>query len=207
MRKESASVIEDKLFTKDIVFAILTRKKEVKRTRIILAKLMELYSMEMYTSIVENRIMQSDSIDWDIEKEHVVLDLFERNLLLDEVALHRYGDILEGYIEGSKYEHLLDYIDSLERLRRLNNQALAMYQEKSLKMMYHTIKANKKYKNEFPDEYKTICKWCRLEMLSRTQLPKIYYFFKEFPNLLKCVYLRLVVIKVYKKLKAENSIS
>lgn len=175
-------MIDKDIFTDEVVYAILKRKQEINRTYIVLSKLMEMYDMEAYASVAENRILDSDSIGYAIEKDHVVLDVFEKDIWLDEVALHWFKDILTGYISESNYHKFLDYVESLEHTRRIQNQALEMYQGKSLKGLISHVVEHRKYKKVFPNEFEMICYWCRLELLSRTPFPRLYYFFKELPD-------------------------
>lgn len=158
---------------------------------------MKMYDMETYTSVAESRILDSDSLDYAIKKDHIVLDAFENDIWLDEIALHCFSDIMEGYISESDYNKFLDYVESLENVRRIQNQSLALYREKSLKGLFSTIREHRKYKNIFPDESKTICYWSGLEMLSRTPFPRLYYFFKELPDRLRFIYLKRWLLKAF----------
>nr|WP_295680324.1 hypothetical protein [uncultured Lachnoclostridium sp.]DAE03948.1 MAG TPA: hypothetical protein [Myoviridae sp. ct2cn10] len=189
------------IFTNEVVYAILTREKEIKRTYIILSKLMEMYDMDTYTSVAESRILDSDSIGYSIEKDHIILDVFEKDIWLDEVALHRYSDILEGYITRSSYDKFLDLVEALENTRRIQNMSLSLYQGKSLKGLISTVIEHRKYKRVFPKEYEMMCHWCWLELLSRTPFPKLYFFFKELPNRLRFVYLKSGLLKAFPEAK------
>lgn len=185
------------IFTNDVVYAILKRRPEIKRTYIILSKLMKMYDMETYTSVAESRILDSDSLDYAIKKDHIVLDAFENDIWLDEIALHCFSDIMEGYINVSDYNKFLDYVESLEKVRRIQNQSLALYQGKSLKGLFSTIMEHRKYKNNFPDEFKSICQWSRLEVLSRTPFPRLYYFFMELPDRFRFYYIKQRLLKSF----------
>ncbi len=195
-------MIDKDIFTDQVVYAILKRKPEINRTYIVLSKLMKKYDMETYTPVAENRILDSDSIGYAIENDHVVLDVFEKDIWLDEIALHRFSYILEGYINESSYHKFLDYVESLEHTRRIQNQALEMYQGKSLKGLISHVREHRKYKHVFPDEFEMICNWCRLELLSRTPFPRLYYFFKELPDRLRLNYLKNGLRKDFPSAKA-----
>jgi hypothetical protein len=190
-------MIDKDIFTNKVVYAILKRKPEIKPTYIVLSKLMKMFDMETYASVVENRILDSDSIEYAIEKNHVVLDVFEKDIWLDEVALHWFSDILKGYIIESSYHKFLDYVASLERLRRIQNQSLESYQGKSLKGLFNVIFVNRKYKSMFPDKVEMIYYWCGLELLSRTPFPRLYYFFKELPDRHRFNYLKQGLLKAF----------
>lgn len=195
-------MIDKDIFTDEVVYAILKRKPEINRTYIVLSKLMRMYDMETYASVAENRILDSDSIGYAIEHDHVVLDVFEKDIWLDEIALHRFSYILEGYISESSYDKFLDYVESLENTRRIQNQALEMYQGKSLKGLISHVREHRKYKNIYPNEFKMIRYWCRLELLSRTPFPRLYYFFKELPDRHKLNYLKSGLLKAFPGAKA-----
>lgn len=195
-------MIDKNIFTDEVVYAILKRKPEINRTYIVLSKLMRMYDMETYASVAENRILNSDSIGYAIENDHIVLDVFEKDIWLDEIALHRFSYILEGYISESHYDKFLDYVWSLEHTRRIQNQALEMYQGKSLKGLISHVREHRKYKNIYPNEFEMIRYWCRLELLSRTPFPRLYYFFKELPDRHKLNYLKSGLIKVFPGAKA-----
>lgn len=195
-------MIDRDIFTAEVIYAILKRKPEINRTYIVLSKLMETYDMETYAFIAENRILDSDSIGYAIEKDHIVLDIFEKDIWLDEVALHWFSDILEGYICESSYNKCLDYVESLENTRRIQNQALALYQGKSLEGLFSTVIEHRKYKHVFPNEFEMICYWCWLELLSRTPFPMLYYFFKELPDRLRFTYLKRGLLKIFPVSKA-----
>ncbi|SHO46791.1 hypothetical protein [Anaerocolumna xylanovorans] len=199
-------MIDKDIFTDEVVYAILKRKPEINRTYIVLSKLMKMYDMETYASAAENRILDSESIGYAIEKDHVVLDVFEKDIWLDEVALHRFSYILEGYISESSYDKFLDYVGSLEHTRRIHNQALEMYQGKSLKGLISHVVEHRKYKNTFPSEFEMICYWCKLELLSRTPFPRLYYFFKELPDRLRFNYLKQALHKAFPESKTGKKV-
>ena len=171
------------MFSKPVLRAIFLRKKEVDREYFILSKIMQAYSMEAYTPVVENLILDSEYISPAIERDHVVLDIYEKDIWLSNVGLYMFADILKGFINEDMYENFLDCADSLENMRRISNQSLQLYQEKSIAGLLHIVVEHyQKYRKEFPEETPMIYMWCVLELLSRTRLPKIYYFIKELPT-------------------------
>ncbi len=190
-------MIDKDIFTNEVVYAILKRKPEIKPTYIVLSKLMKMYDMETYASVAENRILDSASIGYAIKKDHVVLDVFEKDIWLDEVALHWFSDILKGYISESSYYKFLDYVESLEKTRRIQNQALEMYRGMSLKGIISHVVEHRKYKTVFPNELEMIYYWCGLELLSRTPFPRLYYFFKELPDRHRFNYLKQGLLKAF----------
>lgn len=199
-------MIDKDIFTNEVVYAILKRKPEINRTYIILSKLMKMYNMETYATVAENRILDSDSIGYAIEKNHVVLDVFEKDIWLDEIALHRFSYVLEGYISESSYDKFLDYVGSLEHTRRIQNQALEMYQGMSFKGIISHVVEHRKYKTVFPNELEMIYYWCRLELLSRTPFPRLYYFFKELPDRYRFNYLKQGLLKAFLESKAGKKV-
>lgn len=174
------------IFTESVLRAILLRKKELDREYYILSKFMKAYGMENYASVAENLILDDEGISFAIDKENVILDLFKKDIWLDNVALYMFADILEGFIDKSQYRKFLEYTDSFEKIRRINNQSLEFYRSKGLTgLMLTVIKHHQKYVKLYPEQTRIIYKWCVLELLSRTGLPKAYYFIKELPTKVK----------------------
>ena len=174
------------IFTESVLRAILLRKKELDREYYILSKFMKSYGMENYASVAENLILDDEGISYAIERENVVLDLFEKDIWLDNIALYMFADILEGFIDKNQYRKFLEYTDSFEKIRRINNQSLEFYRSKSLTGLMRTvIEHHQKYVRLYPQQTRMIYKWCALELLSRTRLPKAYYFIKELPTKVK----------------------
>jgi len=188
-----------KIFTDDVKQAILKRKKEVNKTFIIVSKLMGLYGMSEYTIIAENLILAKEVSDQFFE-EHISVDFIKGDMLLDETALCVYKSILTGYIDVKQYMVFLDYVESLENARRLNNHAIQFYRNKSFMELFKTMYTESKHKATFPDEVKIINIWCILELLSRTLLPKIYYFIKGLPIMFK---IKFITHSISNRLKAE----
>lgn len=179
---------EKKLFTDEVVQAILKRKEKVNKTVIIVSKLMEVYGMSAYTKIAERLILDKKGSE-KLFEEHVTLDFLTGDIWLDEVALYYYSDILEGFIESEKLKAFMEYIDSCENLNRINNQSIQMYREKNFIELFKTMRYHNRYKKSLPFEVKLIKKWCMLELLSRTALPRIYYSIKELPLNIKVKYI------------------
>lgn len=173
-------------FTNDVLYAILRRKKEVNLTYVFLSKLMKRFDMSIYTEIVDDRIFEDEAIGYAIENNHVVMDLYQNDILLDEVALHWFRPIMEGYISHEDYEKYLDYIESYEKIRRYNNLLLQTYQKMNIYEISKTVFIHmKKYRKTNPWEVRILCCWCGLELLSKTRIPFLIIYIKELPLLIR----------------------
>ncbi len=172
-------------FTDDLVYAILMRKKEVQKTYVILSKFMSVFDMAEYTSVAEHLILGSEELNYVIDKEHVIIDYFKKDLWMDEAALHVFRNIMEGFIDSDRYDKFLDLIESGENIRRLNNRLLSFYREKSIACLSRTIIESWKQRKVLQENGKMVYTWLALELLSRTRIPKIYYFIRSIPIRIK----------------------
>lgn len=172
------------IFSDEVRNAIYKRKKEINKTMIILSKLLKCYGMESYQHTVERLILAKETDDKFLE-EHTVLDFIHGDLWLDVDALIFYGDILKGFIGEDEYKQFMNFIQSSEVLREAQNQALKLYQSKSIYGLLKTIWTERKYKDLLPNEVKVCIKWSLMELLSRTRLPKIYYYISNLPIRIK----------------------
>lgn len=172
------------IFSDEVRNAIYKRKKEINKTMIILSKLLKCYGMESYQHTVERLILAKETDDKFLE-EHTVLDFIHGDLWLDVDALIFYGDILKGFIGEDEYKQFMNFIQSSEVLREAQNQALKLYQSKSIYGLLKTIWTERKYKDLLPNEVKVCIQWSLMELLSRTRLPKIYYYISNLPIRIK----------------------
>ena len=172
------------IFSDEVRNAIYKRKKEINKTMIILSKLLKCYGMESYQHTVERLILAKETDDKFIE-EHTVVDFINGELWLDYEALEHYRDILQGFINKEEYEQFLERVQAEENIRGIQNQALRMYQSKSLLGLIKTIWNERKNKHLFPSETAICMRWSLMELISRTRLPKIYYYISNLPIRIK----------------------
>lgn len=172
------------IFSDEVKRAIYQRKKEISKTSIILSKLLRLYDVEEHRRTAEKLIMTKQVDDKFIE-EHITFDFIHGDLWLDIEAYELYGDILKGFIGKDEYNQFMNFIQSSEVLREAQNQALKLYQSKSIFGLLKTIWTERKYKNLLPNEVKVCIQWSLMELLSRTRLPKIYYYISNLPIRIK----------------------
>jgi hypothetical protein len=140
--------------------------------------------MESYQFIAEKLIMARD-VDDAFAKEHIVFDFLNGDIWLDLEVLYFYKDILEGFVNKEEYEQFLECVQAEENIRGIQRQALALYQDKSIFELLKTIWNERKSKHLFPSEAAISIRWSLMELLSRTRLPKIYYYITNLPIRIK----------------------
>ncbi len=183
------------IFSDEVRDAIYMRKKEINKTMIILSKLLKCYGMESYQHTAERLILAKETDDKFLE-EHTVVDFINGELWLDYEALEHYRDILQGFINKEEYEQFLERVQAEENIRGIQNQALRMYQSKSLLGLIKTIWNERKNKHLFPSETAICMRWSLMELISRTRLPRIYLSLKSIPCKIRlCI--RLYALKKY----------
>jgi len=181
---EDIQVTTKDIFTPEVIRAILKRGK-INKTVIIVSKLMENNGMSEYSKIAEKLILQKGASDEFLEN-HFMLDFVKGDIWLDIAALHYYRDILIGFIDEKKYDEYLEGIEAMERVRRVNNQSIRLYRERTVKELLKALYLLRKHKKTLPaKEAKMVKIWCLLELLSRTQIPRACYYIKELPLKLK----------------------
>lgn len=175
------------IFTDTVTNAIFKRKQEINTTVIILSKLLEAYGMGMHRKTVE-RLILSREVDDAFAEEHVIFDFIHGDLWLDLEALQFHGDILEGFIEKDEYREYIEIVKGEENIRKIQNQALQLFQGKSIAGLIKTIWKEGRHKAMFPDEVAMIKRWCLLELFARTRIPRIYYYIKGLPMKIRINY-------------------
>lgn len=177
-----------RIFSSQVVQAILTRKERVRPAMTVVSKLLRAYEMSDFIPVAERLILTKEASD-EFLKDHVRIDFTTGDILLDKTALCYYKDIILGYVSEEQFLSYLDFIDSTDSLENINNLSIKLYREKSLFNLIKTMTYHTKYRKSLPDEVKLINIACLLELLSRTKLPKVYYFFKELPFNLRVRYI------------------
>lgn len=181
------------IFSDEVRDAIYMRKKEINKTMIILSKLLERYGMETYQYTAERLILERDD---KFLREHILVDFISGGLFLDYEALKHYRDILQGFITEEEYELFLKCVKAEENIRGIQNQALRMYQSKSILGLIKTIWKERKNKHLFPSETAICIRWSLMELFSRTGMPRIYLSLKSIPYKIRlCI--RLYELKKY----------
>lgn len=93
-------------------------RKVVPPKYISVAKMLELNGMSEYESVCCRRVLD---IAGDTENKHIILDIFNCDVLIDDIGLIACYDILQGYISSQKLTEYKTYSNSC---RKYNPQSI-----------------------------------------------------------------------------------
>lgn len=157
---------------KEMIQAIKDRK-EIKPKYLSIAKMLELNGMSNYESVCCRRILEY------ADDRHIMLDIFNCDVLIDDIGLIACYDILQGYIPSENLSDYKTYTKSLNEVIKSQNKQIKAMRDCPTKSIKEVMKNPARYFNNDAGVSHTFVDMLRLELKARKPINRLRVAIKQ----------------------------
>ena len=154
---------------KEMIQAIKDRK-EIEPKYLSIAKMLELNGMSNYESVCCKRVLE---VVGDAENSHIMLDVFNCDVIVDDIGLIACYDILQGYISNEILSEYKTYTKSLNAIIKSQNKQIKAMRDCPTKSIKEVLKNPAQYFNNDASLSQTFVDMLRLELKARSTLNRL----------------------------------
>lgn len=151
---------------KEMIQAIKDRK-EIKPKYLSIAKMLELNGMSNYESVCCRRILEY------ADDKHIMFDVFNCDVLIDDIGLIACYDILQGYISSGILSDYKTYTKSLNAIIKSQNEQIKAMRDCPTKSIKEVMKNPAQYFNNDAGLSHTFVDMLRLELKARKPVNRL----------------------------------
>lgn len=160
---------------KEMIQAIKDRK-EIKPKYLSIAKMLELNGMSNYESVCCKRVLE---VVGDAENSHIMLDVFNCDVLIDDIGLIACYDILQGYISNEILSEYKTYTKSLNAIIKSQNKQIKAMRDCPTKNIKEVMKNPAPYFDIDAELSKKFVDMLRLELKARKPINRLRVAIKQ----------------------------
>ena len=160
---------------KEMIQAIKDRK-EIKPKYLSIAKMLELNGMSNYESVCCKRVLE---VVGDAENSHIMLDVFNCDVLIDDIGLIACYDILQGYISNEILSEYKTYTKSLNAIIKSQNKQIKAMRDCPTKSIKEVMKNPAPYFDIDAEISKKFVDMLRLELKARKPINRLRVAIKQ----------------------------
>lgn len=151
---------------KEMIQAIKDRK-EIEPKYLSIAKMLELNGMSNYESVCCRRVLEY------ADDKHIMLDIFNCDVIVDYVGLIACYDILQGYISSEILSGYKTYTKSLNAIIKSQNKQIKAMRDCPTKSIKEVMKNPAQYFNNDAGLSHTFVDMLRLELKARKPVNRL----------------------------------
>ena len=151
-------------------------RKVVPLKYISVAKMLKLNGMSEYESICCRRVLE---VAGDTENKHIMLDIFNCDVLIDDIGLIACYDILQGYISSEKLTEYKTYSKAINGVIRGKNKQIKAMRDCPTKSIKEVMKNPAQYFNNDAGVSHTFVDMLRLELKARKPINRLRVAIKQ----------------------------
>lgn len=151
-------------------------RKVVPPKYISVAKMLKLNGMSEYESICCRRILEFAG---DTENKHIMLDIFNCDVLIDDVWLLACYDILQGYISSQKLTEYKTYSKAINGVIRGRNKQIKAMRDCPTKSIKEVMRKPEEYFGNDAELLQKFVDMLRLELKARKPINRLRVAIKQ----------------------------
>ena len=160
---------------KEMIQAIMDRK-EIKPKYLSIAKMLKINGMSNYESVCCKRVLE---VVGDAENSHIMLDVFNCDVLIDDIGLIACYDILQGYISSEILSEYKTYTKSLNAIIKSQNKQIKAMRDCPTKDIKVVMKNPASYFDIDAELSKKFVDMLRLELKARKPINRLRVAIKQ----------------------------
>ena len=145
-------------------------RKEIIPKYLSIAKMLELNGMSNYESVCCKRVLE---VVGDAENSHIMLDVFNCDVLIDDIGLIACYDILQGYISNEILSEYKTYAKSLNAIIKSQNKQIKALRDCPTKNIKEVMKNPAPYFDIDAELSKKFVDMLRLELKARKPINRL----------------------------------
>ena len=145
-------------------------RKEIIPKYLSIAKMLELNGMSNYESVCCKRVLE---VVGDAENSHIMLDVFNCDVLIDDIGLIACYDILQGYISNEILSEYKTYAKSLNAIIKSQNKQIKAMRDCPTKNIKEVMKNPAPYFDIDAELSKKFVDMLRLELKARKPINRL----------------------------------
>lgn len=157
---------------KEMIQAIKDRKEIIPKY-LSIAKMLELNGMSNYESVCCRRVLEY------ADDKHIMLDIFNCDVLIDDIGLIACYDILQGYIPSENLSDYKTYTKSLNEVIKSQNKQIKAMRDCPTKSIKEVMKNPAQYFNNDAGVSHTFVDMLRLELKARKPINRLRVAIKQ----------------------------
>lgn len=154
---------------KEMIQAIKDRK-EIKPKYLSIAKMLKINGMSNYENVCCKRVLE---VVGDAENSHIMLDVFNCDVIVDDVGLIACYDILQGYISSKILSEYKTYTKSLNAIIKSQNKQIKAMRDCPTKSIKEVMKNPAPYFDIDAELSKKFVDMLRLELKARKPINRL----------------------------------
>lgn len=145
-------------------------RKEIVPTYLSIAKMLNISGMSDYESVCCRRVLE---VAGDTDNRHIILDISNCDVLIDDIGLIACYDILQGYISNEKLSEYKIYSKAINGAIRGKNKQIKAIRDCPTKSIKEVMKNPAQYFNNDAGLSHTFVDMLRLELKARKPVNRL----------------------------------